>query len=220
MANEWQLHTHQVNAYCYYSGLFDDEMIDGIIETGDALKAEAAQVGGNITGPGTVNDTIRKTTIHWIPTVEENAWIFRKLTDIILQANQQWFGFDINNIENLQYSVYEEGDFYAAHVDHHFQGAGQYPRKLSKEDTQKAGFDSNKIMGYSLRTSKYRFTIWMNDFTSDQPFDAKKIFASEMYDYNADPLEKVNVYTSNNYKEAAKEMYSKMVNFFKSQESK
>jgi arylsulfatase A-like enzyme len=96
----------------------------------------------------------------------------------------------------------------------------QYPRKLSKEDTQKAGFDSNKIMGYSLRTSKYRFTIWMNDFTSDQPFDAKKIFASEMYDYNADPLEKVNVYTSNNYKEAAKEMYSKMVNFFKSQESK
>ena len=96
----------------------------------------------------------------------------------------------------------------------------QYPRKLSKEDTQKAGFDSNKIMGYSLRTSKYRLTIWMNDFTSNQPFDAKKIFASEMYDYTADPLEKVNIYTSNNYKEAAKEMYSKMVDFFKSQESK
>lgn len=96
----------------------------------------------------------------------------------------------------------------------------QYPRKLSKEDAQKAGFDSNKIMGYSLRTSKYRFTIWMNDFTSDQPFDAKKIFASEMYDYNADPLEKVNIYASNNYKEAAKEMYAKMVDFFKSQASK
>ena len=96
----------------------------------------------------------------------------------------------------------------------------QYPRKLSKEDAQKAGFDSNKIMGYSLRTSKYRFTIWMNDFTSDQPFDAKKIFASEMYDYNADPLEKVNIYTSNKYKEAAKEMYATMVDFFKSQASK
>ena len=96
----------------------------------------------------------------------------------------------------------------------------QYPRKLSKEDTQKAGFDSIKIMGYSMRTSKYRFTIWMNDFTSDQPFDAKKIFASEMYDYTADPLEKVNIYTSNNYKEASKEMYSKMVDFFKSQETK
>ena len=45
MANEWQLHTHQVNAYCYYNGLFDDDMIEGIIETGDALQKEKAQVG-------------------------------------------------------------------------------------------------------------------------------------------------------------------------------
>jgi PKHD-type hydroxylase len=133
-------------------------MIDGIIETGDALKAEAAQVGGNPTGPGIVNDTIRKTTIHWIPTVEENAWIFRKLTDIILQANQQWFGFDINNIENLQYSVYEEGDFYAAHVDHHFQGAGQYPRKLSftMQLTDPSEYEGGETM---LITSQEPFAI-------------------------------------------------------------
>jgi hypothetical protein len=96
----------------------------------------------------------------------------------------------------------------------------QYPRKLSKEDAKNAGFDSNKIMGYSLRTSQYRFTIWMNDFTSDQPFDSKKIYAAEMYDYNADPLEKENIYKSDKYKEAAKEMYKKMTDFFKSQETK
>ncbi len=96
----------------------------------------------------------------------------------------------------------------------------QYPRKLSKEDAKNAGFDSNKIMGYSLRTSKYRFTIWMSDFTSDQPFDSKKIYASEMYDYSVDPLEKVNIYNADNYKVAAKEMYTKMIDFFKSQQTK
>jgi arylsulfatase A-like enzyme len=96
----------------------------------------------------------------------------------------------------------------------------QYPRKLSKEEAKKAGYDSNKIMGYSLRTSKYRFTIWMNDFTTSQAFDEKKIFASEMYDYVTDPLEKVNVYKADNYKAVAKEMYTKMIEFFKSQESK
>ncbi len=96
----------------------------------------------------------------------------------------------------------------------------QYPRKLSKEEAKKAGYDSNKIMGYSLRTSKYRFTIWMNDFTTSQAFDEKKIFASEMYDYIADPLEKVNVYKADNYKEVAKDMYTKMIGFFKSQETK
>jgi len=51
-------------------------------------------------------------------------------------------------------------------------------------------------------------------------FDEKKIFASEMYDYTVDPLEKVNVYKADNYKVVAKEMYTKMIEFFKSQESK
>ena len=96
----------------------------------------------------------------------------------------------------------------------------QYPRKLNKEDAKTAGYDSNKIMGYSLRTSKYRFTIWMNDFTTSQPFDIKKVYASEMYDYTVDPLEKVNIYKSDNYKEVAKDMYAKMIGFFKSQETK
>jgi iduronate 2-sulfatase len=96
----------------------------------------------------------------------------------------------------------------------------QYPRKLSKEEMQKAGYDSNKMMGYSLRTNQYRLTIWMNDFTTSQPFDAKKVFASEMYDYKADPLEKVNIYKTDKYKDVAKDMYDRMIAFFKSQEKK
>ena len=158
MANEWQLYTHQINAYAYYSGLFDSEMLDGIIETGEKIKAEPAAVGGDFTVAGGTNDSIRKTTIHWIPTVEDNAWIFRKLTDVILQANQQWFGFDLNNIENLQYSVYNEGDFYEKHVDHHFQGAGQYPRKLSftMQLTDPSEYEGGETM---LITAKDPFPI-------------------------------------------------------------
>ena len=158
MANEWQLQTHQINAYAYYSGLFDSEMLDGIIETGEKIKAEPAAVGGDFTVAGGTNDSIRKTTIHWIPTVEDNAWIFRKLTDVILQANQQWFGFDLNNIENLQYSVYNEGDFYEKHVDHHFQGAGQYPRKLSftMQLTDPSEYEGGETM---LITAKDPFPI-------------------------------------------------------------
>lgn len=96
----------------------------------------------------------------------------------------------------------------------------QYPRKLSKEEATKAGYDSHKMMGYSLRTNKYRFTIWMNDFTTSQPYDAKKVYANELYDYTNDPLEKVNVFNAQQYKEVAKEMQSKMIEFFKSQENK
>jgi len=158
MANEWQLHTHQVNSYAYYSGLFDNEMLDGIIETGEKIKAEAASVGGSFTNAGGPNESIRKTTIHWIPTIEDNAWIFRKLTDVILAANEQWFGFDLNNIENLQYSVYNVGDFYEKHVDHMFQGAGQYPRKLSftMQLTDPSEYEGGETM---LITAKDPFPI-------------------------------------------------------------
>lgn len=131
MSNKWELDTHQVNAYCYYEGVFDDEMIQGIIDAGEKIGTEKAQVGGDFNAPGRVADEIRKTDIAWFNATDENAWIFRKLTDIIKQANDQWFGFDLKTIEALQYSVYNEGDFYDGHVDHHFQGPGQYCRKLS-----------------------------------------------------------------------------------------
>ena len=96
----------------------------------------------------------------------------------------------------------------------------QYPRRLSKEDVKKAGYTSVNMMGYSLRTGKYRFTIWMNNFTTKDAFSNEKVFAKELYDYSKDPLEKVNVYDDKNYANTAKEMYNKMITFFKSQEGK
>jgi len=127
----WQLTTHTVNAFCYYEKIFDDDMVKGIIAAGEKAGLDEALVGGGPGSAGGINHEIRSTKIAWIPGNEDNAWLYRKLTDIILAANEQWFGFDIHNIEGLQYSVYNEGDFYDAHVDHHFQGPGQYPRKLS-----------------------------------------------------------------------------------------
>jgi len=93
----------------------------------------------------------------------------------------------------------------------------QYPRKLNKEEMLKGGFNNNKIMGYSLRTEKYRYTIWMNDYTTDQPFENNKVFAAELYDYVNDPLEKYNVVDDKKYNEISKEMKSNMLQFFESQ---
>ena len=96
----------------------------------------------------------------------------------------------------------------------------QYPRKLNKKEMDKMGYTTNKIMGYSLRTAKYRYTVWMSDFTSKDVFNDRKVYASEMYDYVKDPLEKVNVVNDKNYKNISKDMYNKMVAYFKSQEKK
>jgi PKHD-type hydroxylase len=131
MADTWQLDVHTVNAYCYYTNVFDSLMIDDIVKKGDELLLGDAQVGGDFSTPGGKNEKIRKTTIGWIPTNDDFAWLYRTLTDVITKANNEWFQFNLNHIESLQYSIYNKGDFYDAHVDHHYQGVGQYPRKLS-----------------------------------------------------------------------------------------
>ena len=96
----------------------------------------------------------------------------------------------------------------------------QYPRKLKKLEMIKKGYTDSKMMGYSLRTDKYRFTIWMNNFTSKQPFDESQVYSSEMYDYVKDPLEKVNVVNDKNYITISKEMKAKMLAYFKSELAK
>ena len=96
----------------------------------------------------------------------------------------------------------------------------QYPRKLSKEEMKKKSYTSNAMMGYSMRTDKYRYTIWMNDFTSSTAFSESKVYATELYDYVADPLEKHNVIDEKTYAKAAVELRKEMIEFFKSQEKK
>lgn len=131
MTIRWELQTHTVNAFCYYENVFDADQIEGIIQLGDSLPSGDAYIGGDFNSLGKVDSNTRVTTLSWIPTNEETAWLYRMLTDITLEANNKWFGFDLHHIESLQYSVYNEGGFYGKHIDHFYQGIGQLPRKLS-----------------------------------------------------------------------------------------
>jgi hypothetical protein len=57
----------------------------------------------------------------------------------------------------------------------------------------------------------------MNQFTSKSPFDAKKIYAAELFDYAKDPLEKINVVNEPSYAKISDELNKKMIQFFNSQ---
>jgi hypothetical protein len=94
----------------------------------------------------------------------------------------------------------------------------QYPRSSSK-DAQRLGLSSSKVMGYSIRNQRYRYTVWMgNDFRSTQPFKKEWVVATEMYDYQEDPDETVNVVADKKYEKEAASLYNEMLAFFKSQE--
>ena len=49
------------------------------------------------------------------------------------------------------------------------------------------------IMGYSFRTKRHRYTVWVKNKKSTEPIYIEDIFAEELYDYDNDPLEKDNI---------------------------
>jgi arylsulfatase A-like enzyme len=94
----------------------------------------------------------------------------------------------------------------------------QYPRSSIKSETERQGYASSKVMGYSLRDKRYRYTIWMgNDFRSTQAFNDKLIVGTELYDYDKDPNETLNVVNDVVYQSVVKDLKAKMLDFFKSQ---
>jgi hypothetical protein len=62
--------------------------------------------------------------------------------------------------------------------------------------------------------------MWLNDFTSNDAFSENKIYATELYDYTADPLEKQNVVDDKAYATVANGLRKEMIEFFNSQKKK
>jgi iduronate 2-sulfatase len=79
---------------------------------------------------------------------------------------------------------------------------GQYPR--------------NKVMGYYVRTEKYRYTEWHgNNFRTNNDYDEANIVGIELYDYEKDPNESKNYAEDPAYATAAKMLKTLLVNELK-----
>ena len=57
--------------------------------------------------------------------------------------------------------------------------------------------NSNKT-GYSFRTDRYRYTVWIQDKKSTDPIFESDIYAEELYDYLTDPNETKNISNDEN----------------------
>ena len=97
----------------------------------------------------------------------------------------------------------------------------QYPRSGPKMETGRLGYDKAEYMGYSIRDSRYRYTIWMDKgFRSTQPFKKELVIGTELYDYKVDALETVNVVKEAKYAAISQKMEAEMIAYFKAHETK
>lgn len=75
-----------------------------------------------------------------------------------------------------------------------------------------------RTFGYSIRTDRYRLTLWMKDFYRlYEPFNESYIEEGELYDYGEDPFETENFYDDEKYEEVKRKMLNYFVEFAKQQ---
>ena len=75
-----------------------------------------------------------------------------------------------------------------------------------------------RTFGYSIRTERYRLTLWMKDFYRlYKPFDEGYIVSGELYDYDNDPLETENYYNNKKYVSVKKELLDYFAEYAKQQ---
>ncbi|NPA35799.1 MAG: sulfatase-like hydrolase/transferase [Chlorobi bacterium] len=60
-------------------------------------------------------------------------------------------------------------------------------------------------MGYTIRTKRYRYTEWYKAYRSTMPRNEKNLVATELYDYETDPLETKNLVKNKKYAEVLKQ---------------
>jgi len=73
-------------------------------------------------------------------------------------------------------------------------------------------------MGYAIRDGRYRYVEWFTRRNSTQPYDSSRIVGRELYDYQEDPGETLNLVDDPGYKKVVEKMNQRMQEFFKAQQ--
>lgn len=107
-------------------------------------------------------------------------------------------------------------DLSGLEVPKHLHGKSLAPAMSNPEikikDFAVSQFPRGKRMGYSIRTDRYRLTVWMdNNWRTNMPFNEDLIAGLELYDYKKDPLETQNLSGRSNYTE----IENKLMNYLK-----
>lgn len=119
----WAFQTDYVNEWAYWEKGFTAEECQTIIDIGTSRLLEK----GTTIGP---NNRVRDCELTWLYSVDDLEWAFRRVTDIIMDLNSQYFKFDLFGMcEGFQFTKYSApGERYGAHIDKMLNGS---VRKLS-----------------------------------------------------------------------------------------
>lgn len=113
-AEYWYLKNKQYHNYVWCDDIFTVFEIEKIKSIGKLLNLQRS-----VTGAGENCLDHRKSFNSWIPIGQQTSWIYQKLTNKVNYINENFFEFDLEKIERIQFTYYksEENGFYDKHTD-------------------------------------------------------------------------------------------------------
>jgi PKHD-type hydroxylase len=93
---------------------FTAQELDRIVDIG--LNS---QVHEGLVADGANNSSRRTCTLSWLFPTPDTQWIFQRVSDCLLDINDKFYKFVIDQYEPLQFTNYNEdrAEFYAPHID-------------------------------------------------------------------------------------------------------
>lgn len=112
--NYWSIKNEYVSDYAYIEEAFTPDEIFEVLKI-----CRSFPINESKTADGRSFSEVRKSYNSWIPPCELTTKIYEKIQDLVLKANKLFFNYDLNSIENLQYTEYESSyeGYYDYHVD-------------------------------------------------------------------------------------------------------
>lgn len=91
----------------------------------------------------------------------------------------------------------------------------QYPRPgihpSDKPNSDKPHLKDIKIMGYSIKSLRYRYTEWVRFFPNNFTVNWNNVYGKELYDHLIDPEENMNLVDRNELSEIVKKLRIKLI---------
>ena len=121
-----------IGEWCYFKQYFSADICDYILKTGLILPSKQAELGvdGNI-----FNDQYRRSKIRFLQKTDSNfSFLFDEMWKLAIQANDQWFNFNISKLDYIQLAEYnsiDKGEYKRHHDVFWMNGDPKYHRKLT-----------------------------------------------------------------------------------------
>lgn len=115
-----------LDCFAIWQGGFTPEEVDKIVYLESLQNFGKGQVGHNAEAP----ENVRNSEVAWILPGDHSQWVFERMGAITAAVNHQHFMYDIEGVENFQYTKYGPGHHYTWHWDVEF-GWQNYQRKIS-----------------------------------------------------------------------------------------